>query len=89
MITGESAAPEVNEAIRAHITNHPHVDHVINLIALQWGDQLMLAVQAKMHPQASDKALIAAINEVEAGIQSKWPQVKWCFFEPDVGNTSD
>jgi len=89
MITGESAAPEVSEAIRAHITNHPHVDHVINLIALQWGDQLMLAVQAKMHPQASDKALIAAINEVEAGIQSKWSQVKWCFFEPDVGITRD
>ncbi|PXX44789.1 cation diffusion facilitator family transporter [Undibacterium pigrum] len=89
MITGESAAPEVNEAIRAHITNHPQVDHVINLITLQWGEQLMIAVQAKMRPQGSDKALVAAINEVEAGIQSQWPQVKWCFFEPDTDRTDD
>ncbi|MFZ6777529.1 cation diffusion facilitator family transporter [Undibacterium sp. Ji83W] len=89
MITGESAAPEVNEAIRAHIENHPHVDHVINLITLQWGDQLMIAVQAKMRPQGSDQALIAAINEVEDGIQSNWPQAKWCFFEPDLDSTDD
>ena len=89
MITGESAAPEVNDAIRAHIESHPHVDHVINLITLQWGEQLMIAVQAKMRPQGSDQALIAAINEVEDGIQSNWPQAKWCFFEPDIDSTDD
>jgi len=89
MITGESAAPEVNEAIRQHIESHPHVDHVINLITLQWGEQLMIAVQAKMQRQGSDQALIAAINEVEESIQAQWPQAKWCFFEPDVDGTDD
>ncbi|MFZ6871373.1 cation diffusion facilitator family transporter [Undibacterium sp. Di27W] len=89
MITGESAAPEVNEAIRAHIEGHPQVEHVINLITLQWGEQLMIAVQAKMRPQGSDQALIAAINEVEDGIQINWPQAKWCFFEPDIDTTDD
>lgn len=83
MITGESAAPEVNAAIKTHIEAHPHVDHVINLITLQWGEQLMIAVQAKMQPQSSDRALIDAINEVEASLQQQWPQAKWCFFEPD------
>ncbi|MFZ6655207.1 cation diffusion facilitator family transporter [Undibacterium sp. TJN19] len=89
MITGESAAPEVNAAIRAHIEEHPQVDHVINLITLQWGEQLMIAVQAKMRAQGSDMALIDAINEVEDGIQSKWPQAKWCFFEPDIDGGDD
>jgi hypothetical protein len=56
---------------------------VIHLITLQWGEQLMIAVQAKMQAQASDTALIDAINAVEESIQSKWPQAKWCFFEPD------
>ena len=89
MITGESAAPEVNAAIRAHIEEHPHVEHVINLITLQWGEQLMIAVQAKMHPQGSDRALIDAINEVEESLQNTWPQAKWCFFEPDIDNSKE
>lgn len=84
MITGESAAPEVQAAIRAHIEAQPEVEHVINLITLQWGEQLMIAVQAKMHPQPSDRALVDAINLVEASIQRQWPQAKWCFFEPDL-----
>ncbi|MDE2430682.1 MAG: cation diffusion facilitator family transporter, partial [Burkholderiales bacterium] len=83
MITGESAAPEVNAAIRKHIESHAQVEEVVNLITLQWGEQLMIAVQAKMQRQASDQALIDAINEVEASLQSTWPQAKWCFFEPD------
>ena len=83
MITGESAAPEVRAAIHAHIAARPEVDSVINLITLQWGEQLMIAVQAKMQPQPSDRALVDAINAVEASIQKSWPQAKWCFFEPD------
>ena len=83
MITGESAAPETNAAIKAHIEARPEVAHVINLITLQWGEQLMIAVQACMQPQTSDVALIDAINAVEASLQARWPQAKWCFFEPD------
>lgn len=84
MITGESAAPEVHEAIKAHVAGHPQVEKVIHLITMQWGDQLMVAVQAKMRQQASDRALVDAINIVEESIQQRWPQARWCFFEPDV-----
>jgi cation diffusion facilitator family transporter len=84
MITGESADLEVRAAIRAHIVARPEVDSVINLITLQWGAQLMIAVQAKMHAQPSDRALVDAINTVEASIQARWPHAKWCFFEPDL-----
>ncbi|MFZ6843664.1 cation diffusion facilitator family transporter [Undibacterium sp. RuTC16W] len=89
MITGESSAPEVNAAIKSHINSHPQVDHVINLITLQWGEQLMIAVQAKMQPQTSDRALIDAINEVEESLQKEWPQAKWCFFEPDIDSSKE
>ncbi len=84
MITGESAAPEVHDAIKSHIEARPEVEHVIHLITLQWGEQLMIAVQAKMRQQPSDIALVDAINAVEDSIQRTWPQAKWCFFEPDV-----
>lgn len=83
MITGESAAPEVHAAIRDHIEGRPEVERVINLITVQWGDQLMVAVRARMQPQSTDTALIDAINTVEESLQQKWPQAKWCFFEPD------
>lgn len=89
MITGESAAPDVRAAIRSHIEARPEVDCVINLITLQWGEQLMVAVQAKMHAVQSDTALVDAINAVEESIQKRWPQAKWCFFEPDVVGSAD
>jgi cation diffusion facilitator family transporter len=89
MIIGESAAPEVHAAIRKHIEQHPEVEHVIHLITLQWGDRLMIAVQARMQPQHSDVALVNAINAVEESIQQLWPQAKWCFFEPDFDEGKD
>lgn len=36
--------------------------------------ELMVAIQAKMTLQQTDTALI------EASIQARWPQIKWCFF---------
>lgn len=84
MVTGESADPEIQTAMRAHIEAQPEVVRIINFITLQWGEQLMVAVQAEMHSQASDRELVAAINRVEASIQERWPQAVWCFFEPDI-----
>jgi cation diffusion facilitator family transporter len=89
MITGESAAPEVHAAIKAHIESRPEVEQVIHLITLQWGEYLMVAVQAKMQSQNSDIALVNAINAVEDSIQTRWPQAKWCFFEPDFETAKD
>lgn len=89
MITGESASPEVHAAIKAHIEAHAEVDRVIHLITLQWGEQLMIAVQASMRPQNSGTALVDAINAVEESLQKKWPQAKWCFFEPDFAPGKD
>ena len=83
MITGESASPEKQAAIKAFIESHPDVDCVMNLITLQWGSELMLAVQAQMRPQASDRALVDAINVIEAQLQAQWPEIRWSFFEPD------
>jgi hypothetical protein len=57
---------------------------VINLITLQWGEKLIVAVQAEMLETGSAAALIAAVNDVEASIQQAFPQARWVFFEPDV-----
>ena len=83
MIVGESAEPKLRVEIREHIAARPEVRSVISLITLQWGDAIVVAVQAEMAPQPSADALVDAINMVEDSIQTRWPAVQWVFFEPD------
>jgi cation diffusion facilitator family transporter len=84
MIVGESAEPAVRAAIEAHLNAQPEVRKVIRLITLQWGERLVVAVQAEMDMRGSAADLVAAVNRVEASLQDKFPQAKWVFFEPDV-----
>ncbi len=83
MIVGESAEPAVRLAIRLHIQARPEVVSVLSIITLQWGDAIVVAVQAEMAPQPTATALVDAINVVEESIQTRWPAVRWVFFEPD------
>jgi len=84
MIVGESAEPALRKAIEQHIRSHPEVKTIMRLITLQWGDRVIVSVQAEMAPVAGAAELIAAINRVEDSIQTKFPQANWVFFEPDV-----
>jgi divalent metal cation (Fe/Co/Zn/Cd) transporter len=84
MIVGESAGPEVRHAIEAHLRARSEIRSIINLITLQWGRDVVVAVQAEMIEYASGRAMVDAINVVEADLQETFPQVRWVFFEPDV-----
>jgi cation diffusion facilitator family transporter len=84
MIVGESAEPAVRAAIAAHLRAQSEVKNVINLITLQWGDRLVVAVQAEMDMTGSAQDLVAAVNRVEASLQAAFPQARWVFFEPEI-----
>jgi cation diffusion facilitator family transporter len=84
MIVGESASPEVRRAIEAHLRGRGEITRIINLITLQWGKHVVVAVQAEMIDYASGRAMIDAINRIEEDLQQAFPQVRWVFFEPDV-----
>ncbi|MGF6571422.1 cation diffusion facilitator family transporter [Paraburkholderia fungorum] len=84
MIVGESASPEVRSAIEAHLRARTEIRGIINMITLQWGRHVVVAVQAEMIDYASGRAMIDAINVIEADLQATFPQVRWVFFEPDV-----
>jgi hypothetical protein len=60
------------------------VAEVLNLITLQMGPDVMVAVKARMMPVESDRRLIDAINAVEATMKETFPDIRWSFFEPDV-----
>ena len=65
------------------LESQPGVERIFNLLTMQMGDDVMTAIKAQMAPQASDTALIEAINRVEAAFKLQFPNVVWCFFEPD------
>ena len=84
LLIGQSAEPQVQAALRAHLEAQPQVAQVYNVITQQLGSDLMVAVKARMHPMASDVALIEAINEVERNMRAVFTQARWVFFEPDL-----
>ena len=54
------------------------------LITLQLGTELMVSVKARMQEMNSALSLIEDINRVETALKTKFPQIRWVFFEPDV-----
>jgi cation diffusion facilitator family transporter len=84
MIVGESAGPEVRGAIEAHLLARAEIRSIINMITLQWGRDVVVAVQAEMIEYPSGRAMVDAINVVEADLQETFPQVRWVCFEPEV-----
>jgi cation diffusion facilitator family transporter len=84
MLIGQSVDPAQREAIRRFIEQRPEVKRVFNLITLQLGNDIMVAIQAEMSdPVASTADTIARINATEVALKAQFPDVKWCFFEPD------
>ncbi len=86
LITGESAEAETENAIRAFLVARSEVAEVYNLLTLQMGEGILLAVKARMVETASATAMVDAINRVEADLRVAFPAVRWCFFEPDDKN---
>ena len=58
LITGESAEAETESAIRAFVVARSEVAEVYNLMTLQMGEGIMLAVKARMAETASATALV-------------------------------
>jgi cation diffusion facilitator family transporter len=83
MLLGQSADPQVVQAMHDHLAQQPDVQQVLNLITQQLGPDVMVAVKAVMKPQGGERAMLDAVNRVERSLRQAFPQLRWCFFEPD------
>jgi cation diffusion facilitator family transporter len=83
LLIGQSADQETTTAIKKFVEARPEVDRVLNLITLQLGPQIMVAVKAKMSVTDSVDQLIDNINACEAALKKAHPDIQWVFFEPD------
>ncbi len=84
LLIGQSVDPSKLNKMREFIESQPQVECVYNLLTMQFGPDAMVAVKARMVPQASDVALVKAINQTEAAFRERFGSVRWLFFEPDV-----
>ena len=84
LIVGRSAEPELRRLIDAYIEDHAAIETVFNTITLQLGPKVMLAAKIKMQPDIALEAAVSAINDLEARIKAEFPEIAWCFIEPDV-----
>jgi cation diffusion facilitator family transporter len=83
LIVGRSAEADLRAAIAHEIDIDPAIDLLFNAITLQLGPQVMLAAKIKMKPGISIEEAVSHINELERRIKSRFPEVAWCFIEPD------
>jgi cation diffusion facilitator family transporter len=83
LIVGRSAEEDLQEALRAEVDSDPAIDALLNAITLQMGPDVMLALKVKMCPGLSLDDAVDCINALERRIKAKFPEVAWCFVEPD------
>lgn len=84
LLIGQSADEETVSAIEAFLNERPEIEKVLNLITLQLGPQVMVAVKIKMIKTETTLQLIQNINACEAGLKKMNPAITWSFFEPDI-----
>jgi divalent metal cation (Fe/Co/Zn/Cd) transporter len=83
LLVGQSADPATREAMLRFLNARAEVAEVFNLITLQNGADVVVAVKARMANYPSAAALIDAINCCERALRAEFPEVRWLFFEPD------
>jgi cation diffusion facilitator family transporter len=86
LIVGRSAEDDLQEALRAEAASDPDIDSVLNAITMQMGPDVMLALKVRMRPGLTLEAAVERLNALEKRIKAKFPEVAWCFVEPDVAD---
>lgn len=84
LLIGQSVEPEQRIQMLQFLQKQDEIDQVFNLLTLQLGRDVMVAVKAKMVKMDSAESLVKAINRCEVALKQAFPQVLWLFFEPDL-----
>jgi cation diffusion facilitator family transporter len=84
LLVGEGVEPEVRREMVAFLEAEPAIERVIDMLSLHMGEDVMVAVKAKMRSGATIDAAVDEINRIEAAFKARFPEVRWVFFEPDV-----
>ncbi len=86
LLVGQSVEPEQRDKMMEFLNRRGEIDKVYSLLTLQLGNDVMVAIKAKMAKTDSAESLVKSINQCEAELKQEFPQVMWLFFEPDIAD---
>ncbi len=85
LLVGESALPELQEAIGSAAADSPDVVRVINMRTVHVGpDELLVAMKLELRGLLSVQEVAGAINDAERRIRIAVPSATYVYLEPDV-----
>jgi divalent metal cation (Fe/Co/Zn/Cd) transporter len=85
LLVGESADPEIEQAARELVRDHPKLKELLNVITVQQGPgEVLVAMKVRLEPNLSTDGVSKAINEFEIALKARRPEVRWSFVEPDI-----
>ncbi|HEY5920994.1 MAG TPA: cation diffusion facilitator family transporter [Kofleriaceae bacterium] len=84
LLLGEAADPTLLAMVEQVAAEDVRISRVLRALAVQQGPgEVMLACKLQFKNDLTGDAMVAAINEFEVRLQTKVPEIKWCFVEPD------
>jgi cation diffusion facilitator family transporter len=86
LLIGRSAEEDIRKGIERIIDEDPSIEALLNAITLQFGPQIMLAAKIRMRPGLPIELAVERINELEKRMKAAFPEIGWCFIEPDVSD---
>jgi cation diffusion facilitator family transporter len=86
LLIGQGVDPLRKVEILQFLDARPEITRVFNLVTLQLGQDVMVAIKAEMSRDLSTRGVVDAINAVEKDLKAEFPEVRWSFFEPDVAD---
>jgi cation diffusion facilitator family transporter len=86
LLIGQGVEKHTLDEMKSYLAQQPEVNHVFNIVTLQMGSDVMVAIKAQLSENGSARDVANAINRVESGFRQQFPQVAWLFFEPDVAD---
>jgi cation diffusion facilitator family transporter len=86
LLIGRSAEEDIRRGIEQIIREDPSIEALLNAITLQFGPQIMLAAKIRMRPGLPIEQAVERINELERRMKAAFPEIGWCFVEPDTAD---
>jgi cation diffusion facilitator family transporter len=85
LLVGESADPEIEQAVRDILREHPKLEQLLEIITVQQGPgEVLVALKIGFAKDLTSEEISVAIDQFEAALRRRRPEAKWCFVEPDL-----
>lgn len=83
LLIGESADPEIRDAVAEIAAQHANVEGVLWHVAVQQGPgEVLVAIKVRCSPGLTTPEIAATIDEIEAELRKRCPEARWIFVEP-------